>query len=137
MTTAKGKKEIQAVVEEPKILGKNDILTADDFKMELVDVSKWWGGAVYVGTMRSDERDEWEESIMSVRADGTREQNMENFRTKLCVYCIRNAKGERIFDVSDIRKLAKKSAAAMDRVYTVAARLNGIGPKDVEELTKN
>jgi hypothetical protein len=39
--------------------------------------------------------------------------------------------------MGDINTLGQKSAAALDRVYEVAARLSKISKEDVDELAKN
>ena len=51
--------------------------------------------------------------------------------------CVVDDAGERLFTDKDAAELGKKSAAALDRVFAVAQRLNGLSPSDVEELTKN
>jgi hypothetical protein len=45
--------------------------------------------------------------------------------------------GERLFQEEDTFPLGGKSAAALDRIFTVAQRLNGLRDEDVEELAKN
>ena len=42
-----------------------------------------------------------------------------------------------MFTDRDVERLGKKSALALDRIYEVAQRLNGIGKKEIDELTKN
>jgi len=117
-----------------KILSKDEILAADDLKIETVEVPEW-GGAVIVRTMSGVERDQFEASMVNAE---TRERNLENFRARLCAMTMVNEKGRRLFpNPEDVKKLGKKSSRALDRVMAVAQRLNGIGPEDVEELTKN
>jgi len=45
--------------------------------------------------------------------------------------------GTRLFAAKDMDELGKKSAAALDRIFTVAQRLNGLSGEDVEDLAKN
>ncbi len=115
------------------ILTKEQILQADDLKTETVEVREW-GGSVSVRTMTGTERDVFEQGIVSKKGE---EANLTNIRAKLCAATIVDESGNCIFSSKDIAELGKKSAAALDRVFTVAQRLNGIGNKDVEELAKN
>jgi len=45
--------------------------------------------------------------------------------------------GERLFTDSQIQQLGGKSAAALDRLYSVAARLSAITKSDEDELLGN
>ena len=118
-------------------LTKDQILKADDLDKEIVEVPEW-GGSVYVSMLTASERDDFEKTMIVMRDDGTAEKNMENFRANLCARTIKNQNGKRMFKTaSDIQALGDKSAAAVERIFMVAMRLNKIGKKDVEDLTKN
>jgi hypothetical protein len=43
----------------------------------------------------------------------------------------------RVLSDEDVEWLGGKSAAALSRIYDVAAKLSRIGPDDVEDLLKN
>lgn len=125
------------------ILGREQILSAQDLEKELVEV-KEWGGAVYVRALTGAERDAFEQSLVEERVVGrgrrqetTRTVNMRNARAKLCALTICDEQGERLFTDADVQDLGKKSAAALTRVYEVAARLSGLTDEDMEELTGN
>ncbi len=124
----------------PKILGRDDILGSDDLPRELVEVPEW-GGSVWVRTMTGQERDAYEASIIDVTMDSkgrsSVERRMENSRAKLLTRCICGDDGERIFTESDVAALGRKSAKALDRVFDVAQRLNGMTEEDLEELAGN
>jgi len=66
-----------------------------------------------------------------------RQNNMANLRARLVALSVVDDKGTRIFTDDDVKALGKKSAKALDRVFSVAQRLNGIGESDVEELAGN
>jgi len=120
-----------------KMLSKDEILKAEDLEKEVVDVPEW-GGAVTVQTMTAKARDDFESEMLVTKADGSRDQNLANFRARLCAKCMININGKLLFpNPEDIKKLGGKSASALDRVFATAQKLNGIGAKDVEELTKN
>ena len=115
------------------MLTKEQILEAQDITKELVNIPEW-GGDIYVCTMTGEERDSFEVSIMDKKSNKV---NFANIRAKLCAKTIRDEEGNLMFTDKDVEKLGKKSALALDRVYEVAQRLNGIGKKEIDELTKN
>lgn len=118
-----------------KILSKDDILGADDNKVEPVEVPEW-GGVVLIRTISGKERDHFESSCFVGRGRDRRE-NFANLRARLVRLCAVNEKGEMLFNDDDVKKLGTKSAAALDRVFAKAQKLNGLTNDDVEELTKN
>lgn len=113
------------------MLNAKQILECKDIESEVVKVPEW-GGEVAVKGLTLAEKDEWTGSIMQ---DG--EANIEGATAKLCVMCMRDEKGERLFGLDDVPALQEKSAAALDRVFQVAQRLSGIGQEDIEETVKN
>lgn len=114
------------------ILTKDAILTAEDLKRELVPVPEW-GGEVYVRALTGAERDKFESSVVEQR--GKRQIfHTQDIRAKLAAYTIVDEKGERLFSDADVKALSQKSAAALNRVYEVAARLSGITEEAIEEL---
>lgn len=117
-------------------LTKDQILEASDLKNETVDVPEW-GGSVIVRTMTGTDRDAFESSLVTLDADGKAVQNLDNMRVKLLAMTLVDDAGNRLFDSTDIAMLGRKSAAAIERVYTAAARLNGIGAKAEAEAAKN
>jgi hypothetical protein len=108
------------------MLTKEQILKADDLKIEVIDIPEW-GGSVNVKTMTGTQRDAFEQSIVEKKG----KTNLANIRARLCAVTIVDDNGNRIVE------LGKKSAAALDRVFSVAQKLNGFGDKDIEELGKN
>lgn len=125
---------------KPNVLGKAQILSADDLGRELVEVPEW-GGAVYVQAMSGVERDAYESSILEINEDAkgriTTKRKMDNLRAKMCARCMVDEDGNRLFDESEIEALGAKSAKALDRVFSVAQKLNGVSDKDLEELAGN
>lgn len=118
-----------------KTLNRDDILKADDLTTQTINV-KEWGGAVIIRTMTGAERDYFESSLFSDKgADKT--ANIKNLRARLLSLCLVDGDGKRLFADKEIEMLGSKSAKVLDRLYTIAAKLNAIGAKDEEELTKN
>jgi hypothetical protein len=115
-----------------KMLSKEQILNANDLPCEFVPVPEW-GGDVKVKTMTGLERDAFEVSIFTE----DKKKDLRNIRAKLCAYTAVDDSGKLLFSESDIDALGRKSSLALNRVYEVAARLNGIGSKEIEDFEKN
>ncbi len=114
-------------------LSRDEILKAEDRGTEEVEVPEW-DGSVLVRGMSGSERDAFETSMM-VRQGSELVPDMANFRPKVIARCVVDDDGKRLFDeYRDVEALGGKSAAAVERVYAVAARLSGLGGQDVEQM---
>lgn len=120
---------------EQGFLTKDQILGQNTLPVEIVDVPEW-GGKVRVKTLNARERDAFESSLVVGKGKGQR-TSTEMVRAKLVSVAVVDAEGKPIFTAEDIERLGELSAAAMDRVYSVAAKLSGISEADVEDLAKN
>ena len=118
-----------------KFLNKQEILAKEDLKTEDLFVPEWdaW---VKVRTLNASERDHFEAGTVQRNGKKTT-TNLENIRARLCLLCLVDENGERLFQEEDTYPLGGKSAAALDRIFTVAQRLNGLRDEDVEELAGN
>jgi len=114
------------------MLSAEDILSSKDDSLEKVSVPEW-GGDVFVRTMTGGERDSWElyASKQMERA------NNVNIRAKLACLCLCDENGKRLFGDGQVDALGKKSAKALDRVYSAALELNKLTDEDIEQLEKN
>lgn len=117
----------------PKFLTREQILGADDIKTETVRCPEW-GGDVLVKSMSGADRDAFEQSIVNGKGEVVLH---ENIRAAILVRTIVGPDKKPLFTAGDIAALGEKSAAALDRCFTVAQRLNGMTPKDVAELAGN
>lgn len=113
-------------------LDRTKILGASDLPRETVAVPEW-GGDVVVVTLTGTERDQFEVATFEDRKAGS----PSNVRARLAVLSVRDEAGNRIFGDEDALDLGKKSAAALDRIFDVATRLNRLQDKDVKALEKN
>jgi len=111
-----------------KLLKKEDILKAADLKREAVRVPEW-GGSVYVRMMTGAERDSFD-SLFT-------QSGRKTFRSVLVAHTACDEQGNLLFTVDDVEELAKKSAAALDRICVAATKINAITDEDVKELEKN
>lgn len=114
------------------MLNRDAILNADDLPRELVEVPEW-GGNVYVRTLRGNERDNFEQSIVGKK----QKTSLDNVRARFAVLTICDESGKRLFSDADAKALGDKSAAALDRVFAVSQRLNGFSQEDQEDLAGN
>lgn len=123
-------------------LNREEILGADDIRVELVPVPEW-DGDVWVKGMTGQERDKFEDELIVRRTVGKGRKSMQvsevslaDIRAKLCSMTICNEHKERLFTEKDVRALSKKGAAALQRVFEVAQELSGITDDDIDELVE-
>ena len=117
------------------MLNRDAILGADDLLTETVAVPEW-GGEVIVKTLTGAERDAWEAA--NVVGTGKKAHvEMGNIRARLVAAAVVDEAGALVFTAADAEALGGKSAAALDRVFAVAMRLNGLSDRDIEDLSKN
>ena len=117
------------------LLSKTAILTANDLQTEDIEVPEW-GGAVRVRRFTGRERDAFESSM--VRGDGRdRKVDLTNMRARLVGLTVIDETDQRLFTDEEVDLLGAKSGAALDRVFAIAQKLNGLSGADVEELSKN
>ena len=130
-------------------LNKQSILQANDLPIEDVEVPEW-GGTVRVKTLTGAERDAFEDFITQ-RSGKKSKITTQDARARLVArtvvdeqgnlmftpdkYEIR--RGKRTYVPGDIPALTKKSAAALDRIFSVAMQLCGMKQEDIEDLTEN
>jgi hypothetical protein len=120
-----------------KILSKTDILGLSDLATETVDVPEW-GGAVIIRTMTGTERDAYEASLMQRDASGNYRVDTVNMRAKLVAHTAVDEAGALLFDpATELAALAGKNAAAIERLFVVAQRLNGLAGNSVADAEKN
>ena len=117
------------------VLTKAQILQVSDIRKKLVNVPEW-NGEVWVHGLSGSEKDAYEQSLMS--GTGSKKQvSLLDSRAKFAAECIRDEKGNKLFDVGDISSLSRKSAAALDRIVAAGEKLSGMGKGDIEEMVKN
>ena len=112
------------------LLTKDAILASDDRRTEDVPVPEW-NGTVRVGVMSATERDRWESETY-----GGEKPNMADFRARFVALCLVDKDGKRLFTDKEVGQLGTKSAAALERVFKVAQRINAVTDEAVQELGK-
>jgi hypothetical protein len=123
------------------IVSRGFILSQEDRVIEAVVVPEWGNATCYIREMAGVERDEFENywtrrKALAVKA-GEEAPLPDNFRAVVCVFCMCDSKGERLFSIGDALLLGAKSAGALDRIAQAAIKLNKLSPAEVKELQKN
>ena len=121
------------------MLTRDQILTAaPTLPVEEVEVPEW-GGTVRVQGLSADDADAFLAASVSRgrAANQPGEFNRRQFQSRLCVLCLVDEQGHRLFTEKDIAVLGAKSATSIARIALVAMRLSGLNPGDVEELKGN
>lgn len=141
----------------PFYVSRQNIADADDISEEDVRVPEWApkgasqaqraAAVVRVRGLTGTQRDEFEASIITEKADPTKKGrtvtkvDTTKMRAKLVVKSVVHPPtspqaGQPMFDDTDIGWISAKGAAALDRVFSVAQRLSGLSDDDVEALVE-
>ena len=113
-------------------LSKRDFLKSRAPKTRDVEIPEW-GGTVTVQEMTAEQRDEFDEYVISMRE----ENKVKGLRAVVVSICTVDEYGKRIFTDLDIPDLQKKSATIIGRISDEAMKLSGLSEEDVEERVKN
>lgn len=117
------------------MLTRDAIFAAQDRAFEDVDVPEW-GGMVRIAIITGTDRDAYEASMYEMKGKEIK-LNRDDMRAKLLARAIVDENLKRIFTDADIRELGKKSSKVIERLFTVAQRLNGMTDENIKELEKN
>ena len=116
-------------------LSKQQILDANDRKLEPVEVPEW-GGTVYVRTLTGTEKDAY--LARHVKAvDGQQTFDRNGATEQLVAMALCDESGNRLFTDLEARKLGEKNANVLERLVEVATKLNKLGADGLEEAEKN
>ena len=115
------------------MLNRDQILRQTALPRATLDVPEW-GGTVTVRGLTGAERDAFEAGCMASRG-GVR--NLANARARLVCLAVCDEEGTRLFSDGDAAAIGQLSAAALDRVFELAARLSGMTASDQEEMLGN
>ncbi len=117
------------------LLTKDQILAAPDLPTRDIEVPEW-GGTVRVKSLKGKEREQYEQSIL-VGPAKNRTVNMIGMRAKLVAAAVIDENGKKIFNEDEVMALAEKSAKALERVFSVAGDLSGLGEDEVKKLAED
>jgi len=91
------------------------------------------GKIIYVREMTGTERDAFEASIVTMRGKN-HDVNLKGARAKLLVKTLANEAGSRMFKDGEENLVGALGADLVDKLFTVAQKVNGMSEKDVKEL---
>ena len=114
------------------VLTKDAILTADDLE-KITEPVPEWGGDVILTELPGNERDALETFWTKCRD----KQDFTGLRAYVCSVCIVDEAGTRIFTAEDVEAIHKKNSKVLERLFSKAAKLNGLSGDDVEDEIKN
>ena len=117
---------------------RRKVLDASDLPRKKVHVAEW-DVDVWVRTLTGAERDKLEvEWIKRRKLMARNDSDNTDFRAFVACWTLCDESGVKIFDThSDVNALTKKSGAALQSIWNVAAELNRFTESDVEELAGN
>jgi hypothetical protein len=114
-------------------LSKDAILSADDSKIETVNVPEW-GGTVCVRGLKGWERDRFDQWGSEARE----KKDLTHWRAKLVSLCLCDEAGKSLdFSPDEMVALSGKCAEPLNRVFDAARRMSGLTQADEDEAEKN
>lgn len=108
---------------------RDEILAASDLQREKVDIPEW-GMALYVRVMSGTDIDAYRKLV----ADGSKGSVAA---ARLVAMCAVDEAGNQVFALDDSAALSQKSWLALNRLAEVAARINMLTDKSVENAKGN
>jgi hypothetical protein len=121
-------------------LTRDEILAADDLKVEPLLIPEWGNRTVFIKTLTSNENDAWQASMLVKGVDGkmhTHPNHLRSLRAKFAVRILCDKEGNRLFKDNEVNALSEKSAGALSRIYNAGSRLNVLSDEDLKELAGN
>ncbi len=114
------------------VLDAAAILGASDIRVEALDVPEW-GGRVYIRTWSAADREAFETAVV----DAGGKLSAGRFRATVCQLSVADAGGNLLFTPEQIPDLARRSAAAIQRVFQAADKLNTVTAAAQDDLQGN
>ncbi len=109
------------------ILSIDEIIAANDVKVERVKVPEW-----------GDEAEVCVRGMTGRQLDFETSQDKPNVRARVVAWCLCDEDGKAINPSPEqVAKLGDKSGSAVNRICNVALRLSGIGGGALEDTEKN
>lgn len=118
-------------------LNKEQILAAQDIKIEKVNVPEWGEGAyVNVRSLSGLERDAFEAGLVSF-INGVAVPHIQQYRSRLCAIAICDDEGKRVFTDREIAEIGKKNGVVLDRIADAASRLSGLDKDAIQKAAED
>lgn len=112
---------------------RNDILTKDDIKEEIVEVEEW-NCKILVKGLTAKARSE----ILNNALTKNNSFDFSKVYPDLVINCSYDPKtGDKIFNKTDRDALNQKSGSALEKIAGVAVKLSGLGQGQLSQAVKN
>ena len=124
------------------LLNRMQLLKKEDLKIEKVVFEDGSDDFVFVRQMTGRERDSFEETltkeIKNDKGEIDYKRDIRDFRAKLAVHTLCDAKGKNLMSVKDIPLLSvNMSAYRLECIVNAAQKINKISEEDRNALVKN
>jgi hypothetical protein len=119
-----------------ELLSFEDIVGADDIRYETVEVPEW-GGAVRLRSITGAERDRYTNFVESLKDAKGNLKKHDGLITRLLQLCLVDGKGDQLFSGAQVEKLKAKNGEVLERLATIASKLNGLSSEAIEEAKGN
>ncbi len=118
---------------------RDQIVASQDLKREPIDLAEWWpevaGVPLFIRTMSAGERSRYEETLDFDRTGVPRSKL--NIQAKLGVRVLVTEDGDRVFGDDDVEVLASKNSEAVQTIFELGAKVNGMTKEALATLEKN
>lgn len=118
-----------------KYLSRDDILNAQDFRTDVVDVTEEWGGTVLVRELSAAEAEEIGFS-MADKQGNIDLSKAKGLAIRTVALGVIDAEHRPVFTKKDVEALGKRSRIAINRIAKRIMQLSGLAPesdKDEDE----
>ncbi len=114
------------------------IFEGDDRPIVTVTVPEWGDKVFCLRAMKGTAMEAWARAIERSRGK-SKDDNIQDFRAKLIVHSLVTPAGDRLVPAerrTDYEvKFRDRNTGAIQRLFTVAQKLSGLGEQDVKEMT--
>lgn len=124
-----------------KVFGRKEIAEAKDLPIVTFPVPEWdteeEAAAVLLKPLAGWQRDEWDKECQIAKNNG--DAVPQSYRAKLVRKALVDESGKPLYGEGpeEIKALANKGAAALDRLFDEVVRLSGMGATAVKDAEKN
>lgn len=126
-----------------KILNAEEIFVSQDLPRQWVPTPEWKPAGtngidcgVFITTLDAAEKERWEDEITNAAGKTDSSKIGVVMASAIARSCV-DENGERIFSMSQVDRLSKKSGVVVTRLWSVFRQLNVMTDTDVGELAKN
>jgi hypothetical protein len=132
-------KKVMGHENDYEVVASADSVTAE-FDRKLVVVPEWSmhsgkSPAYWVHELDGTEYDAYQSAMFKMGKGSNYTMSLRGNMLRLLTYCLRDANGHHLYPTTDegIKKLGQKPQGGLDRLSTMARKLNGLAKSDDDE----